>query len=97
MTNKELLIQLLHEATHQGKELLTLKVETVIRDLEIQQSGSTVHFAKVFSPEEAALHLAEMRRSQVAIVDWFMHSYAKAIQHANIEPLDMTSRLSNYR
>lgn len=71
MTNRELLIQLLCEATGESKVIVKLKVHLVMRAMEYEKAGSTKAFHKDFSEEEAQIILNNMRQQQPQIVEWF--------------------------
>lgn len=71
MTNRDILIQFLSEATGEKKATVRLNVHLVMRAMENENAGSTAAFHKDFSEEEAKNILADMRQRQAQIVDWF--------------------------
>lgn len=71
MTNRDLLIQLLCEASGEKKALITLKLHLVMRAMEEKKAGSTADFYKDFNEEEANIILTNMRQQQTQIVGWF--------------------------
>ena len=79
MTNKELLVELLHEVTHEDKDLLAVKVKMAMQVLEKERPGSTGDFANTLSPAEAAQLLDEMRQKQAEIVEWFTRTFSRAV------------------
>ena len=80
MTNKELLIELWHEATSEDKERLAFKVEFVRQLLEQEKPGSAHAFDKAFDQAEADFILPQMRQQKAEIAAWFAWLYARARQ-----------------
>ena len=80
LTNQELLIELLYEETYITKDELLLRIDKVRQLLEEENPGSTCHFDKVFTVEEAHIVLSGMRDHAGDIVDWFSVLYRRAVR-----------------
>jgi len=80
MTNKELLIQFLHEATNESKAALNLKALALMRDLEKMKPGSSAGFEQQIRPEDEEVILHNMRQQQLAIVNWFYRQVEDAMR-----------------
>jgi len=80
MTNKELLIQFLHEVTHESEAALNIKTLALMRDLEKIKPGSSAGFEQEIRREDEECILNNMRQQHLAIVNWFYRQVEDAMR-----------------
>lgn len=80
MTNKELLIQILHEVTNESKVSLNIKAMALMRAMEKTKPGSSVGFDQEISKADEESVLTNMRQQRFAIVEWFYRQVGEAMR-----------------
>ena len=80
MTNKELLIQILHEVTNESKVSLNLKALALMRAMEKTKPGSSAGFDHEISKEDEESVLTTMRQQRFIIVEWFYRQVEEAMR-----------------
>ncbi len=81
MTNRDVMVQILHEVTGKPKEL----IGDVLHDFAAAHPGSQSGFDRSISDAEAEQLLNELRKEKSGILNWLLQGNAEYIKRLNAE------------